>query len=123
MIQYSNQFIFFRKKSKLYEKKIKDQNEILLRERILDILCQDIIKLLTNNNSLESIYHSVNFIYLKNYKNNLKILSNKDRNHAIYMIDKNTNNLLYVIEDIKDSKKMLFQNIINYLYELKNTLI
>lgn len=112
--------VSYYKKDKYYEKKKKNQDDILLKERILDLLCQDIIKLLASQTNVYNIYNSLETIYLDSYKKNIICLRRKDKNHAIYMIDKNINNLLCVIEEISDSKKVLYECIINFMFNIKH---
>lgn len=112
----------YSKKDKYYEKKKKVQDDILLKERILDLLCQDIIRLLVSNTNIYNVYNSLESIYLNNYEKNIISLKHKDENHAIYMIDKNINNLLCIVEEIHDSKKVLYEYIIDFMHNIKHEL-
>lgn len=109
----------YSKNSKHYEKKKKYQDEILLKERILDLLCQDIIRLLVNQTNVYNIYNSIETIYLNNYRKNIMSLNSKDKDHANYILNKNINNVICSIEDIDDSKKTLYQYVLDFMSNIK----
>jgi hypothetical protein len=126
---YDDNFISVLKYSKntnYYKRKHDTEHEILTFERILDMLCQDIINFLIDNSSqnnilqsADNISYTLNVIYLHNYKINFERLLSKDRNHANYIISKNIDNILQIIDSIGTTKNIVYSIIIQFLYNLK----
>jgi hypothetical protein len=117
------------KNKKFYTKKYELECEIITLERVLDLLCQDIIKYLTENDeSINNILHTnnidyaLNMIYLYNYRIHIERLYIRDTDHAIYSIDKNIGNFLTIVEHVDQTKIETYLKVLNYLDNLKNNL-
>lgn len=115
------------KNKNFYIKKHELECEVITFERILDIISQDIIKYFINDYSEDNILfttddisYTLNIIYLYNYKINMERLYIRDVDHAIYSITKNIGNFLSVVDQIEFSKIILFNNVIQFLDNLKD---
>jgi hypothetical protein len=117
------------KNKNYYAKKHELECEIITFERVLDIITQDIIKFLINDYSednmlytSEDISYTLNIVYLYNYKINIERLYIRDSDHAMYSVSKNIGNFLTIVEQVENKKLLLYNNVIQFLDNVKEEL-
>ena len=103
------------KNIKFYERKKYNENELLLFERIIDEICNDLIELL---NSDIIAFSTLLNIYINDYWRYFKLLVYRNKEHAEYVINKSINVFIKL-----ETYNMYYINyILDNLYNIKTIL-
>jgi len=110
-------------KNKNYYKKIKEREyELLILERTIDEILQDMINLIEMNASIDVMF-VLTTLYLHDFGEYIKRIFSRSKEHCKYILDKNIvifEKLINNFESIKQQKEIEY--IILYIYQLKNDL-
>lgn len=110
---------------RFYERIKEKEQELLIFERILDSISNEIIELISENLNNETNILTFNSMYLHDYQIQFRRLINRSNSHAKYMINKNIDNFNQILTKEKTFNKIQFRTceyVIIYLYQLREEL-
>lgn len=108
------------KKHKMYMRKRQERNKILHRERIIDILCQDIVTYLVSFEGYFSMDTAA--AYVRAYVHNIMYIYNLDKEHSIYLNQKALSVFFASIDQINIRKSHVFEYIVHEIGALESRL-
>lgn len=121
--EYFNSVYKASKNTRYYEKIKEKEQELLILERLLDMISGEIMNFIsdTENDNL----FILNTLYLNDYQIQFNRLLNRSIKHALYVIDKhieNFNQLYNKEKNYQDYQYKLCEHVIVYMYQLKEDL-
>ncbi len=115
--------VFKASKSKMFYEKMKEkEQELLIFERILDSICDDIVTLINDN---VFTLDTLKSMYLYDYRTQFTRLLNRSKTHAEYIINRNIENLNQVNRKEKsynNNQCKTCEYVVIYLYQLREEL-
>jgi len=108
------------KNTKFYDKKKNKEYELLLFERIIDEICNDIIELINNETNKITI-KTVLALYIYDYSNYIKRLLFRSKEHTKYVLDKSIDlfNKILLKEVSKVDKTPLYDHVLHSIYYIR----
>ncbi len=113
------------KNKKFYERMKEKEQEQLIFERLLDLICDDIITLINDNLFNNFTINTLDSIYLYDYQIQFRRLLNRSKTHAEYVINKNIENLNQVNRKEKsynNNQCKICEYVVIFLYQLREEL-
>jgi hypothetical protein len=83
------------KNKKFYERIKEKEQEQLIYERLLDSICDDIVKFINEN--IKDCLFTLETVYLHDYRIHFRRLINRSTTHAEYVINRNIENLNQIL--------------------------
>jgi len=112
------------KSRRFYEKMKEKEQEQLIFERILDSICEDMLRLINENFFNIFTLDTIETMHLYDYRTQFRRLLNRSKNHAEYVINKNIENINQISskENYNQNQLRISEYIILFLYQLREEL-
>jgi hypothetical protein len=110
------------KNKKFYEKIKEKEQELLIFERLLDLVCNEIVVLIDENENINNTMFILNTLYLYDYRFQFRRLKNRSKSHAEYVINKNIGNLNHISKKEKsynNNQCSICEFVVIFLYQLR----
>lgn len=110
------------RKRGVYARQRQVRNEVLHRERVVDVLCQEMLRHLSDP-ATAPVSMGMAFSYVQGYVQNVMFVRDRDREHSVYLSQKVLAAFLGAIESIVPGKARVFEYIVDELHAVNTSLV